>query len=134
MGIEQFLNKIIEKKLGKSIEKEIDREIDKIIANDECKSDGKIKKELCDDLIEKYRTILELLNIKPTRHVQISADDLTAIVVDGKSYNLDECFSHNDAQATECIMAIESLFCDLRDVSSNIDRDISYIEDKLTKE
>lgn len=132
MGIEQFLNKIIEKKLGKN--QEIDREIDKILASDEGKSDEAIKIELCDDIFEKYRTILEFLNINAPQSVKISADDLDSLVIDGKMYNLSECFSHNDLNASECIMAIESLFCDLRGVSRELDRDIAYIENRLISE
>ena len=131
MGIEQFLNKIIEENLGKGFEEKVEQELDKILAQDADKTDEDIRKELCEDILIQYRTLLELLHIKAPRTVKISADDPATLVINEKVYDLRTHFSHNDLQATECMMAIEALFCDLRSVAEDIDRDIAYIESNL---
>lgn len=131
MGIEQFFNKLIAENLGKDFEEKIEQEVDKILERDANETNEDIRKGLCDEILMQYRTILTLLHIKASRTVKISADDLTTLVIDEKTYDLNVCFSHNDLQATECMMAIEALFCDLRSISENIDQDIAYIESKL---
>ena len=131
MGIEQFLNQIIEENLGKGFEGKVEQELKEILAQDASKTSEDIRKELCEDILIQYRTLLELLHITAPRTVKISTDDLTSLVINEKTYNLNTHFSHNDLQATECMIAIEALFCDLRSVAEDIDQDIAYIERNL---
>ena len=134
MEIEQLLNKIIDGKLGKGFEEKVEQQLEKIIEQDTNKTNEDIKKELCENLLIQYRTLLDLLHIKTLRTVKISADDTTTLVINEKQYDLGVCFSHNNLQATECIMAIEALFCELQSVSEDLDQDIAYIETNLVAE
>lgn len=134
MGIEQFLNIIIEENQGNDFKEKVEQELGKILEQDANKTNEDIRKELCDDILIQYRTVFELLHIKTPHTVKIYADDLTTLMINEKTYDLSVCFSHNDFQATECMMAIEALFCDLRSESEEIGRDIAYIESKLVFE
>ena len=128
MEIEQLFNKLIEEKLGKDFGEKVETTLCRIVQGDANKTNEEIKKELCDDIIKQYRTLFNLLHVKTPCTLKISADDLTTFVIDEKAYDLSIYFSHDDLQATECIMAIEALFCDLRSVSEDLDHDIRYIE------
>lgn len=134
MEIKSILNKMIEKNLGKDFGEKFEAELDKILEQDSNKANDDTRKELRDQILSQYRTLLNLLHVKAPHTVKISADEYTALIIDEKIYDLSICFSHNDPQATECIMAIEALFCDLQSVTEHIDQDIVYIENNLVIE
>lgn len=123
MDFDALLNQLLSKKFGDDLGEKVEREL--------AKNAKPAREELLEELLTQYRTLLTLLRVKTPCAMKLSADDLGVLAIDGKSYDLDACFSHRDRQATECRMAIEALFCDLREVSTDIERDTAYIEQCL---
>lgn len=123
MDLDALLNQILSRKFGDDFGEKVERELAKNVKP--------AREELLEDLLAQYRTLLALLQVKMPCSVKLSADDPGVLVLDGKRYDLDACFSHRDRQAAECRAAIEALFCDLREVSTDIERDTAYIEQCL---
>ena len=89
------------------------------------------KDELIEELVQNYQRLLRLLKIKSPSAVSLDPDDLTAITVDGKTYDLDLCFTHNDRRAAEYRASIDALFADLAALSGELSSDIAEIEARL---
>lgn len=123
MDLDALLNQILSRKFGDDLGEKVDRAL--------AKCAKPTREELLEELLAQYRTLLTLLQVKTPRAVKLSADDLGVLVLDGKRYDLDACFSHGHQQAAECRAAIEALFCDLREASTDIERDTAYIEEQL---
>ena len=123
MDLDALLNQILSQKFGDDFGEKVEREL--------AKSAKPAREELLEELLAQYRTLLTLLRVKTPCTVKLSADDPGVLVLDGKRYDPDACFSHGDRQAAECRSAIEALFCDLREISTDMERDVAYMEDRL---
>ncbi len=125
MKIYNALHKFISNKLGDDFEKNFEQALGKELGREQS------SEELCQNLLTEFRTILSHLHICRPHTVKITENDPHTLIIDGKTYELDALFSHNDLQASECMAAVDALFCDLRRVSTNIRQDISNIENTL---
>ena len=86
--------------------------------------------DVINEIAENYRCIAKTLK-KNYSCVKLDSEDLSVIMIDGKVYDLDTEFSHNDLKITECRMAIESLTADLSSEGTDMNEIFSKIEDML---
>lgn len=75
--------------------------------------------DIINEIAENYRYIAKALK-KNYSCVKLSSEDLSILTIDGKAYDLDAEFSHDDLEITECRMAIESLTADLSSEGADI--------------
>ena len=116
MGLFHFLRS---KKFEQLFEKEL-----------ETYTDPKEKDEIYDEIASNYLTILDLLKLKSFHTFRFpDHEDCRKISVDGREYDLDDAFRHNNRRATEALCAIDCLIADvegsfeskLREIGKRVD-------------
>ena len=72
------------------------------------------EEELYDEIVEMFCFLINQLEIEEFSFFRFSnLDYCRVIIVDGKEYDLDGAFSHDDDAATEALCAIDSLIADI---------------------
>ncbi len=106
--------------------------VDKLFSDEVSKIDGALSDyELYKEITDNYFVILRELGIKNFNDFHfVGYDYCREIVVDGKEYDLDSAFSHDDADATEALCAIDSLIADLDDNEEVILKTVEEIINK----
>lgn len=100
---------------------------DEVSKIDDSLSENDIYKEISDN----YLILLKELGIESFNFFRFAGYDYCReIVVDGKEYDLDIAFSHDDADATEALCAIDSLIADLDDNEEVILKTVEEIINK----
>ena len=83
--------------------------------------------EIYSQISDVYIRLLKKLKINKFYSFSFSDDDNPRVVViDGKKYDFDSLFSHNDSVATECLCEIDAL-------SADIDKDVTVILKEIEK-
>lgn len=85
--------------------------------------------EYIHEVTEHYRAIIELLS-PAYSSVELNADNLSVITIDGKEYNLDDKSAPKLREAVEHRMAIEAILADFDNEQEQI---IRQIETQLNK-
>jgi hypothetical protein len=74
------------------------------------------KNQIYSEITNCYFMILSLLNVNSFKSFQFpDYEDCRKVVVDGKEYDFDNEFHHNDRNATEMLCTIDCLIADLED-------------------
>ena len=72
------------------------------------------KEEIYDEIVEMFCFLINQLEIEEFSFFRFSNPDYCReIIIDGKEYDLDGAFSHDDDAATEALCAIDSLIGDI---------------------
>lgn len=72
------------------------------------------KEEIYDEIVEMFYFLINQLEIEKFSFFRFSNPDYCReIIIDGKEYDLDGAFSHDDDSATEALCAIDSLIGDI---------------------
>ncbi len=84
-------------------------------ALEEALSKPKSPDEIYDEIIENYFTLLSMLEIYDFKNFKFpDYDDCRKINIDGKEYDFNDCFEHDNDEATEALCAIDCLIADLQ--------------------
>lgn len=115
--IEEKITKIMEHDIFKNLAQELDNLVFEPVEED----------EIYTELADNFLTLIHELKIENFSKFSFeSYDDSRVIIIDGKKYDLDEEFSHDDEISTECLCAIDALCADL-------ESDEAYILQKIEK-
>lgn len=80
------------------------------------------KEEIYEEIADNYLTLIDLLGVKRFSFFRFkNYDYCREIIIDGKEYDLDGEFCHDDEEATEALCAIDCLIADL---CEDIDEDV----------
>ena len=72
------------------------------------------KEEIYDDILENFYFLIKAIGVEKFSFFRFSNPDYCReIIIDGKEYDLDGAFSHDDDSATEALCAIDSLIGDI---------------------
>ncbi len=72
------------------------------------------KEEIYDEILENFYFLIKELGVENFSFFRFSNPDYCrGIIIDGKEYDLDGMFSHDDEDATGALCAIESLISDI---------------------
>lgn len=72
-----------------------------------------------------YLKLIKKLKIKNfTTFSFENYDDCRVVIIDGKKYDFDALFSHNDSSAAECLCEIDALIADIGQDSATILQEI----------
>ena len=73
-------------------------------------------KEIYEEIVENYFILIKELGVGKFNSFRfVSYDYCREIIIDGKEYDLDNEFSHDDLEATEALCAIDCLIADSED-------------------
>ena len=101
-------------------------------ALEEALSTPKSTAEIFDELTDNYYTLINILEINDFKKFHFpDYDDCRRVSVDGKEYDFNDCFDHNDDDATEALYAIDCLIADLQ--SNGKTGVLKKIENKINK-
>ncbi len=79
-----------------------------------CDMEPLTEEELYDEIVEMFCFLINQLGIEEFSFFRFSSlDYCRVIIVDGKEYDLDGAFSHDDDAATEALCVIDSLISDI---------------------
>lgn len=74
------------------------------------------KEELYEEIVDNYLFLIKELGIDEFNFFRFASYDYCReIIIDGKEYDLDGEFCHDDLEATEALCAIDCLIADLED-------------------
>ncbi|MBQ7117145.1 MAG: hypothetical protein IJN88_02935 [Clostridia bacterium] len=74
------------------------------------------EEEICEEIADSFFTLIRLLGIKEFSFFRFkNYDYCREIIIDGKEYDLDGEFCHDDEEATGALCAIDCLIADLDD-------------------
>ena len=87
------------------------------------------KKDLSEEIVDNFFIVIKELRIYEFIFFRFSRYNYPReIIIDGKEYDLDSAFSHNDAEATEALCAID---CLLADSGDDIETTLKNIEKRI---
>ena len=87
------------------------------------------EEELSEEIVDNFFIVIKELGIDEFSFFRFSRYDYPReIIIDGKEYNLDGAFCHDDAEATEALCAID---CLLADFGADIETTLKNIEKKV---
>ena len=87
------------------------------------------EEELSEEIVDNFFIIIKELGIDEFSFFRFSRYDYPReIIIDGKEYDLDGAFCHDDAEATEALCAID---CLLADSGDDIETTLKTIEKKV---
>ena len=89
------------------------------------------EEELSDEIVDNFSTLIKALGIDKFSFFRFLRYDYPReIIIDGKEYDLDSAFTHDDAEATEALCAIDCLLADSGDdietTLKNTERKINF--------
>lgn len=95
----------------------------------------KSENEIYDEIAEYYFMLLNMLGINSFDMFHFSDyEDCRIVVVDGKEYDFDSEFCHNDSEATEALCSIDCFISDLEGISmETVLKNIEGIVNKRNK-
>lgn len=105
---------------------------DKIFSDELEKIDNDLSNsDLYEEIVDNYFIILKELGIENFSEFSFASYDYCReIIVDGKKYDLDCVFCHNDADATESLCAIDCLIADIDEDEEEIMKNIEKMINK----
>ena len=119
------MNKFFDLFFSKKFEERFERELDNVLNNSEESLESYIE-----ELAEHYTAIIN--KIVPTHHkVTIDSENIRTIKIDGKTYDLDLCISHNQTKLHEHLCAIDALLADALSFGIDDETCCRQIEDRL---
>lgn len=87
------------------------------------------EEDLFEEIVDNFFVIINELGIDKFSFFRFSRYDYhRELIIDGKAYDLDCAFSHDDIKATEALYAIDCLIADLGD---DIENTLKNIEKKI---
>jgi carbonic anhydrase len=118
-----LFNLLKSKKFGKLLDKALDEQMFKT----------KSKGEIYSEIVNYYFLLLRKLSIDSFHSFHFpDYEDCRKVEVDGKEYDFENKFSHNDSDATEALCAIDCLITDLE--ANSIETVLKEIEDNLNSQ
>ena len=76
-------------------------------------------------IVDNYIKLIKKLKIKNFTSFSFeNYDDCRVVIIDGKKYDFDALFSHNDSSAAECLCEIDALIADIGQDSATILQEI----------
>ena len=121
------MNKFFDLFLSKKFEERFEKELDNVLNKSEDSLESYIE-----ELAEHYTAIIN--KIAPAHHkVTIDPTNIRNLQIDGKTYDLDLCISHNQTKLHEHLCAIDALFADLSAEGMKLEDSINQTEVKLNQ-
>ena len=119
------MNKFFDLFFSKKFEERFEKELDNVLNNSEDSLESYIE-----ELAEHYTAIIN--KIAPAHHkVTIDPTNIRNLQIDGKTYDLDLCISHNQTELYEHLSAIDALFADALSFGIDDETCCRQIEDRL---
>lgn len=85
------------------------------------------KEDIYSQIVDNYFKLIKKLKIKKfSTFCFYDYDDCRIVVIDGKNYDFDACFSHGNSSAAELLCGIDSLIAD-------IDQNQSFVLKEIEK-